>query len=565
MVAQVEGSEPAAVSETASNPNVAPGVDGTSETAGATATTAAVAAPESNYVVRLRGLPFNANVSQIQMFLHGLSLAAVDRPIVISLDAYGRSTGTAHVRLADAESQARALSQEFNRKMLGTRYVEVFPSDLADMENAMRGPTGHYAAAQPSYPPPHGAAAPYGAVGVGGAPGGYPSAYGGDAYGAPTDGGSVIMRIRGLSFEANEPELRQFFAPTPIESVHIMVDDRGRAAGDGFIELSGEEHVPGIMARHKGLIGRRYIEVFRSNATALAQRQQTNGTYLGGGGGGGARGGAGGYGGGYGGGAGGYGGGGYGGGGGGGYGGTPRFNSRSAPIGTTTSLRVRGLPFTSTEEDLTGFFAEVNVYPLRLHRNSGSGEAFVEFHTTQDLATAMQKNKQYMKNSSRYLELIPVPYAELAATVGLPAGPDPAQQQGGYAPTQQYGGGGYAAPAAQSYGGATSSYGGAQGGYDSYGGGSSYGGSYGGAPSGGYAAPPPAGGYGAPAAYGSSGGYGQSSSQQGGYSQAPPSSGGYGGAASYGSQQQQQYPPPPAQAQQSYPPPAGGYGSGYGY
>jgi RNA recognition motif-containing protein len=76
------------------------------------------------------------------------------------------------------------------------------------------------------------------------------------------------------------------------------------------------------------------------------------------------------------------------------YGGGGGYTGRSsAPPGSTTCLRVRGLPFQSTEEDLTGFFSEVSVYPLRLHRNTGSGEAFVEFSSTNDLQIAMQKNK----------------------------------------------------------------------------------------------------------------------------------------------------------------------------
>jgi RNA recognition motif-containing protein len=147
---------------------------------------------------------------------------------------------------------------------------------------------------------------------------------------------------------------------------------------------------------------------------------------------------------------------------------------------------VRGLPWSSTEDDLTGFFAEVNVYPLRLHRNQGSGEAFVEFASPAELQTAMQKNRAYMKGSNRYIELIPVPYAELAATVGLPpqAQHEGAGAAGGYAAAgpsahAPYGAssGGYGAPSssygAAPYGGA-SSYGGAPassygGGYDSYG------------------------------------------------------------------------------------------------
>jgi hypothetical protein len=111
---------------------------------------------------------------------------------------------------------------------------------------------------------------------------------------------------------------------------------------------------------------------------------------------------------------------------------------------------VRGLPWQSKDEDLTGFFAEVGIYPQKLHRNAGAGEAFVEFASPADLGVAMQRNKQYMKGTNRYIELIPVPYAELAATIGLSGAAPP--QQGGYEQhTAAAYGGGYGGP--QGYGG----------------------------------------------------------------------------------------------------------------
>ena len=439
------------------------------------AVAAAVESVVPSYVIRLRGLPFGTTLAQVDEFLNGLNLASVPHPIRLALDSYGRSSGTAYARLASPTEVARAMGPEYNRKLMGQRYVEVFESELGEMESANR------LAAKPAYAPFGGAQTPYGAPGGGGygAPSmsapyggggsGYPSAggVGGSDMSARTADGHIVLKIRGLAFETSEADLHAFFHPIRLAKVHVMVDDRQRAAGDAFLEVESEEDVSQIMTKNKSPLGRRYIEIFRSDAAVMAARMLTNGIFLGGGGGGqggfdrttapygggGFRGGRGGFGGP---GRGGFGGGGFGGGsggggmygggggGGGGYGGGGGRGGYGSAAGTTC-LRVRGLPWQSTEDDLTGFFAEVNVYPLRLHRNTGSGEAFVEFSSAAELQTAMQKNRAYMKGSNRYIELIPVPYAELAATVGLP-------------PQQEGGGGGAPAPSYPSYGGGAPSY-----------------------------------------------------------------------------------------------------------
>jgi hypothetical protein len=362
--------------------------------------------------------------------------------------------------------------------MMGPRYVEVFKSSQSEMEAATR-------TARPTFIPPAAAVAPPMAASAGlpvsqrfPVPAGAPTpAANAAAAAAAAASTRIVLKVRGLAFETNESELRNFFAPVPLAAVHVMTDDRGRAAGDAFIEVDTEDDVNQMMLQNKRPLGRRYIEIFRSEPAVMAARMQTNGTFVGGGGGGqggfdrstgfparggfggdfGGRGGyRGGFRGGYGGGRGGYGGGGgdrYGGGGGGyggpstsygggggGYGGPPPSSRPSFGSSAGTScLRMRGLPWQSSDDDITGFFSDVSVYPVRLHRNAGSGEAFVEFASPADLQIAMQKNRAVMQGSTRYIELIPVPYAELAYTVGLP----PPQGQPEHAAPI---GGGYGAP-----------------------------------------------------------------------------------------------------------------------
>uniref|UniRef100_F1L142 Heterogeneous nuclear ribonucleoprotein F n=1 Tax=Ascaris suum TaxID=6253 RepID=F1L142_ASCSU len=70
----------------------------------------------SNYVVRLRGLPYSANVDDIKEFFKGLDVADV----VIDKEQGGRPSGEAFVRLASKEHAELALERSKNN--MGSRY-----------------------------------------------------------------------------------------------------------------------------------------------------------------------------------------------------------------------------------------------------------------------------------------------------------------------------------------------------------------------------------------------------------------------------------------------------------
>merc|ERR550534_952662 len=85
--------------------------------------------------------------------------------------------------------------------------------------------------------------------------------------------------------------------------------------------------------------------------------------------------------------------------------------------GGNNCIRMRGLPWQATEQDIIMFFREVDVTPVRIHLKSDGGEAYVEFADAPSVATAMTRNKQYIGH--RYIELFPVSYGEVAQTIGL--------------------------------------------------------------------------------------------------------------------------------------------------
>ena len=74
----------------------------------------------------------------------------------------------------------------------------------------------------------------------------------------------------------------------------------------------------------------------------------------------------------------------------------------------TGFLRMRGLPFSATREDITKFFVGYNPVPesvVLTYRNDGraTGEAYVGFASPDDAKRAMELHRRSMGN--RYIEL----------------------------------------------------------------------------------------------------------------------------------------------------------------
>jgi len=79
---------------------------------------------------------------------------------------------------------------------------------------------------------------------------------------------------------------------------------------------------------------------------------------------------------------------------------------------------MRGLPYSCTESDITKFFQEIDVTPIRIHRKADGAEAYVEFYSVSDTDKAMTRHRNYI--GRRYIELFRVTYEDMARTVGLP-------------------------------------------------------------------------------------------------------------------------------------------------
>lgn len=76
--------------------------------------------------LKLRGLPFQATVQEIREFFADFRVAESD--IIIDF-ADGRPTGYALVFLESEDEAARA-RKELNRKLIGSRYVDMIYPDI---------------------------------------------------------------------------------------------------------------------------------------------------------------------------------------------------------------------------------------------------------------------------------------------------------------------------------------------------------------------------------------------------------------------------------------------------
>ncbi|XP_028758754.1 heterogeneous nuclear ribonucleoprotein H2-like [Neltuma alba] len=204
-----------------------------------------------------------------------------------------------------------------------------------------------------------------------------------------------VVRLRGLPFDCTEADVAEFFHGLDIVDV-LFVHKGGKFTGEGFCVLAYPFQVDFALQRNRQNMGRRYVEVFRSKRQeyykAIANEVSD------------ARGGI------------------------GGGGGSPRRSASRAKsydegkdsAEHTGVLRLRGLPFSATKDDIMEFFKDFVVSEDCIHivmnsEGRPSGEAYVEFASAEDSKAAMAKDR--MTLGSRYIELFPSSQSEMDEAV----------------------------------------------------------------------------------------------------------------------------------------------------
>ncbi len=315
-------------------------------------------------VVRCKGVPFSASSADVDAFFEPLPVVGVH--FLVGADSL--PSGDCLVRFASAAPVADALAR--SRRVLSHRYVRVEVASNAEYDELTA----------PSAPPPAAAAAAAKASPAKSSPptaapsaaaaarktSTSPAAAAATAAAAaaaksanPGDTGSVVVKMRGLPYSAQEEQIADFFSGLRIASggVSLGRDSNGRPSGEAHVEFASEGDASAAMALNRQRMGNRYIELFRTKQLPNARRSSA------------ASGGA----------------------------------AEGAGNGSD-SLRMRGMPFHSTEADVSTFFRGYNIASGGIKLGPQGGHGLVRFASSDEARKALAAlNHSYM--GSRYIEL----------------------------------------------------------------------------------------------------------------------------------------------------------------
>ncbi|KAM9236424.1 G-rich sequence factor 1 [Leptosomus discolor] len=168
-----------------------------------------------------------------------------------------------------------------------------------------------------------------------------------------------LIRAQGFPFSCTEEDVLTFFDSCRIRNgengIHFLLNRDGRRRGDALIELESKADVQRALEKHLRYMGPRYVKVFEvhdSDVEGLLRNL--------------------------------------------------RDESQAMNDGV---VLLRGLPFSSTEEDIEDFFSGLKitdiVFVYRAERKTG--EAFVQFAAPEMAAKALLRHREYM--GSRYIEV----------------------------------------------------------------------------------------------------------------------------------------------------------------
>ncbi|CAL8350356.1 unnamed protein product [Merluccius merluccius] len=299
-------------------------------------------------VIRARGLPWQSSDQDIARFFKGLNIAKGG--VALCLNAQGRRNGEALVRFVNQEH--RDLALERHKHHMGSRYIEVYKATGEEFLKIAGGTSNEVAQFL-------------------------------------SKENQVIIRMRGLPFTATPQDVLSFLGPeSPVtdgaEGLLFVKYPDGRPTGDAFVLFSCEEYAQNALRKHKQILGKRYIELFRSTA---AEVQQVLNRYMS----------------------------------------APLISTLPpAPIvpmpvlatppflataNTRDCVRLRGLPYTAAIEDILEFMGEhtVDIKPHGVHmvlnqQGRPSGDAFIQMKSSDKAFMVAQKcHKKTMKD--RYVEV----------------------------------------------------------------------------------------------------------------------------------------------------------------
>lgn len=277
-----------------------------------------------------------------------------DLNICIIKTSTGRETGEALVKVTNAEDFEACMKK--HKEFLGTRYLELFETTAGEWTRL----TGAESKLQD----------------------------------APVSEKSSVLFLRGLPYAATKEQIRDFFEGIEIGAVYLIKDHMGRASGHAYVELESDAILEEALQKDKQYIDDRYIELYKSTLTdlmkALRKSQQNQdkvqnsdhfrlrpGHYA-----------------------------------------SPNPMFDSTEVQKPFCIRMRGMPYNTTEGTIIAFFKQVKTTPSRIHRKADGSEAYIEFRTSQERDVAMTRQRAFIGN--RYVDLFVCDYDVIAARISRP-------------------------------------------------------------------------------------------------------------------------------------------------
>ncbi|KAM6910200.1 epithelial splicing regulatory protein 1 isoform 2-T2 [Xenentodon cancila] len=319
-----------------------------------------------NTVIRARGLPWQSSDQDIARFFRGLNIAKGGA--ALCLNAQGRRNGEALVRFVSEEHRDLALQR--HKHHMGSRYIEVYKATGEDFLKIAGGTSNEVA-----------------------------------MFLSRED--QIIVRMRGLPFTATHEQVLAFFSPgnglketCPVsggkDGILFVRYPDGRPTGDAFVLFTCEEHAQCALRKHKEILGKRYIELFKSTAAEVQQVLNR-------------------------------------------YSSAPLIPVAPAPLVSVLPmvsllpppgcvrdcLRLRGLPYTASIEDILTFLGEFthDVRPHGVHmvlnqQGRPSGDCFIQMTSAERAVHASQRLHKHVMSSerganSRYVEVFPCSAEEM--------------------------------------------------------------------------------------------------------------------------------------------------------
>ncbi|NXL60537.1 GRSF1 factor, partial [Chordeiles acutipennis] len=168
-----------------------------------------------------------------------------------------------------------------------------------------------------------------------------------------------LVRAQGFPFSCTEEDVLTFFDSCRIRNgengIHFLLNRDGRRRGDALIELESKADVQRALEKHLRYMGPRYVKVFEVHDSDVEGLLRS-------------------------------------------------LRDETQAINDGVVL-LRGLPFSSTEDDIADFFSGLKITDIAfIYRGERrTGEAFVQFAAPEMAAKALLQHKEYMGN--RYIEV----------------------------------------------------------------------------------------------------------------------------------------------------------------